>query len=54
MKKFVSFCIALVMAVTTVSLAQSVAASQTEDEQWSSPFASTAGLHGLELMGMSG
>ena len=54
MKKFVSFCIALVMAVTTVSLAQSVAASQTEDEQWSSPFASTAGLHGLELMEMSG
>jgi hypothetical protein len=54
MKKFVSFCIALVMAVTTVSLAQSVTASQTEDEQWSSPFASTAGLHGLELMEMSG
>lgn len=54
MKKFVSFWVALVMAVSTVSLGQSVTASPTEDEQWSSPFASTAGLHGLELMEVSG
>lgn len=54
MKKFVSFWVVLVMAATTVSLGQSVTASQTEDEQWSSPFAATAGLHGLELMEVSG
>ena len=53
-KKLLSFGVAIVMAFTTVSLGQSVTASQTEDEQWSSPFASTAGLHGLELMEMSG
>lgn len=54
MKKLMSFWIALVMAFTTVSIGQSVTASQAEDEQWSSPFASTVGLHGLELMEVSG
>jgi hypothetical protein len=53
-KKLLSFGVALVMAFTTVSIGQSVTASQAEDEQWSSPFASTAGLHGLELMEVSG
>lgn len=42
------------MAFTTVSIGQSVTASPTEDEQWSSPFSSAAGLHGIELMEMSG
>ena len=51
MKKFlIAF---TVVACSAVSLSP-VHSVTVEDEQWSSPFTSTAGLHGIELMEVSG
>lgn len=53
MRKAIAWSIVTVMTTTTFAMTTSIAsvgASNTEDEQWASPFSAAAGLHGIEMM----
>ena len=54
MKRVLIHTIVCVVSISILVPPISISANTTEDEQWTSPFTATAGLHGIELMEVSG